>query len=171
MPYVLTQRLSHPTDYQPDFKLLLTAEERTRTRYRCQAESGEEIYLNLPRGTVLRGGDCLIGEPPNDQGASSQGTGSQVTSDQGTGSQGKIVQIVAKAEPVITVRASTPLGLMRSAYHLGNRHGLLEIGPDYLRLSPDPVLEAMLHQLGVEVVTEVAPFEPERGAYGHAHHH
>jgi urease accessory protein len=164
MPYVLTQRLAHHAqhqpDFQPDLKLSLTAEERTRSRYRCQADSGEEIYLNLPRGTILRGGDCLGSE-----------THSTEQSPEQSPIQCKVVQILAKPEPVLTVRAITPVDLLRSAYHLGNRHGLLEIGPDYLRLSPDPVLETMLHQLGVEVIAEIAPFEPERGAYGHAHHH
>jgi urease accessory protein len=52
---------------------------------------------------------------------------------------------------------------------LGNRHVPVEIAPTYLRLSPDSVLKAMLEQLGVEVREEVAPFEPETGAYGHSH--
>lgn len=77
--------------------------------------------------------------------------------------------VVAKPEAVLTVTASTPLALMRAAYHLGNRHVPLEITADCLRLASDPVLAQMLQQLGVQVTAETVPFEPESGAYGHAH--
>lgn len=126
--------------------LSLTAEERTKSRHRFPQPAGEDIYLNLPRGTVLRGGDWLTTE------------------------DGRLVQIVAKPQPVLTVTANTPLQLVRAAYHLGNRHVPLELTPTYLRLEPDSVLEAMLQQLGVEVSLETAPFEPEAGAYSHGGH-
>jgi urease accessory protein len=78
-----------------------------------------------------------------------------------------LVRITAKPEPVLTVTASDRLDLLRAAYHLGNRHIALEITTDYLRLSPDPVLQAMVEQLGLQVVAEIAPFHPEKGAYSH----
>jgi len=34
-------------------------------------------------------------------------------------------------------------------------------------MSPDPVLEDMLKQMGVTVMAEVTPFFPEAGAYRH----
>jgi urease accessory protein len=80
-----------------------------------------------------------------------------------------VVRIVAKPETVITVTSQTPVDLLRASYHLGNRHVPLEVAPHYLRLSPDPVLQAMLEQLGVELKEEVLPFQPESGAYGHHH--
>ena len=154
--------------HEPTLTLALTAEERTRSRYRYRI-SGEitdsstccdtnlslpqqgseqmgDIYLEMPRGTVLQDGDCL-GSDGHDQ----------------------VLRIVAKPEPVLTVRASDPLSLLRAAYHLGNRHVALEVGIDYLRLAPDSVLESMLHQLGVTVTKETIPFQPEPGAYGHHH--
>lgn len=140
----LTQRL--PTTSQGaavSFTLPLTAEERIRSRHRFDAD-GQVLYLRLPRGTVLRDGDLLLSE-----------------------TDGTIVQITAKPEPVLTVTAQTSLDLLRVSYHLGNRHVPIEIAPNYLRLSPDPVLRAMLEQLGVEVREEVVPFQPEMGAYGH----
>jgi urease accessory protein len=72
-------------------------------------------------------------------------------------------------EPVITVKANTELELIRAAYHLGNRHVPLEITSTYLRLSPDSVLESMLVKMGLEILEEIAPFYPEKGAYGHDH--
>lgn len=141
-----TQRLSADVDIPVSFSLALTAEERTRTRHRFEVPEGQVIYLRLPRGTVLHNGDLLKSE------------GGDV-----------VVRIVAKPEPVITVTSQTSVDLLRASYHLGNRHVPLEVAPHYLRLSPDPVLQAMLEQLGVAVKEEVLPFQPENGAYGHHH--
>jgi urease accessory protein len=141
-----TQRLSADVDIPVSFTLALTAEERTRTRHRFEAPEGQVIYLRLPRGTVLQNGDLVKSE------------GGDV-----------VVRIVAKPEAVITVTSQTPVDLLRASYHLGNRHVPLEVAPHYLRLSPDPVLQAMLEQLGVELKEEVLPFQPESGAYGHHH--
>ncbi|MEL7507101.1 MAG: urease accessory protein UreE [Cyanobacteria bacterium J06554_1] len=153
--YVFTQKIS--SGPEPTLTLALTADERTRSRYRYRVSNGitdSELYLELPRGTALRDGDCLGGED-----------------------HAQVLKIVAKPEPVLTVRAAAtarphlqpPLQLLRAAYHLGNRHVALEVGTDYLRLAPDPVLESMLHQLGVTVIAETKPFQPESGAYGHHH--
>lgn len=141
-----TQRLSADVDIPVSFSLALTAEERTRTRHRFEVPEGQVIYLRLPRGTVLQNGDLLKSE------------GGDV-----------VLRIVAKPEPVITVTSQTPIDLLRASYHLGNRHVPLEVAPHYLRLSPDPVLQAMLKQLGVAVKEDVLPFQPESGAYGHHH--
>ncbi|TAE46900.1 MAG: urease accessory protein UreE, partial [Oscillatoriales cyanobacterium] len=66
-------------------------------------------------------------------------------------------------------RASTGLLLMRAAYHLGNRHVALEVADNYLRLSRDSVLQGMLEKMGLEVIEEIVPFQPEIGAYAHSH--
>ncbi|MGC9502832.1 urease accessory protein UreE [Baaleninema sp.] len=143
---VLTQIVRPQESIDPDFTLSLSAEDRTRSRHRFTADSGETLFLRLTRGTVLRDGDWL--QPD---------------------SRDCWVRILAKPEPVLTVTAATPLDLLRAAYHLGNRHVSLEIASNYLRLSPDPVLKRMLEQLGVQVSEETAPFQPESGAYGHHH--
>jgi len=140
----VTDRLPAINSAVNAFTLVLTAEERTKSRHRFETEEGEAVFLRLPRGTVLRDGDML-------------------RSDNGE----YLILVKAKSEPVLTVTATTPLDLLRAAYHLGNRHVPLEIGTTYLRLSPDPVLEAMLEHLGMMVVEENAPFQPEVGAYGH----
>ena len=141
----LTHRISAPTDQPISFTLCLTSEERTRSRHRFETIDGQVVFLQLPRGTVLRNGDVLESE------------------------SGQRVQIVAKPEPVLTVQAETPLKLLQAAYHLGNRHVGLEITDTYLRFLPDPVLREMLEHRGLQVVEEVQPFQPELGAYGHAH--
>lgn len=144
MVLVVNQRLSKPNQGKsviPDVILALTAEERTRSRYRFETEQGNPIFLRLPRGTVLEEGDLLQAETE------------------------EIIQIRAKYESVVTVTSADLLDLLRAAYHLGNRHVALEITPTYLRLSPDPVLQELLNQFNVTVTLENAPFNPERGAY------
>ena len=143
---VLTEKLPANPDADVSFTLPLTALERTRSRHRFETDSGEELHLRLPRGTVLRDRDLLQSEDDS-----------------------CLVRVTAKPEPVMTAIAQDWLLLMRAAYHLGNRHIPVEITPNYLRLSPDSVLQGMLEKMGLEVKAEIAPFQPEIGAYGHNH--
>jgi urease accessory protein len=135
--------------------LSLTASDRAKSRHRFTADDGTLLYLNLPRGTVLHGGDLLGGAI----GGEAEG----------------LIRVVAKPEPVVVVTATSGFALLRAVYHLGNRHVSLELAPDRLTLEPDPVLEAMLTQLGGLVLsTATLPFEPETGAYRagpHSHSH
>lgn len=142
----LTQRNASNPDIAVNLTLALTASERTRSRHRFETEDGI-VFLRLPRGSLLQDGDILVDE-----------------------TSGSLVRIVAKPEPVLTVFDSNLLNLLKAAYHLGNRHVPVEIAPSYLRLSPDPVLKAMLLQLGLDVKEEISPFQPETGAYGHDAH-
>jgi urease accessory protein len=151
----LTRRSPADSNASIQFTLLLTAEDRTRSRHYFETVEGQGVYLRLPRGTVLRHGDLLESEVGDCR-----------------------VRVLAKPEPVLTVTAYTPLELLRAAYHLGNRHVPLEVTANYLRLSPDPVLQSMVEQLGLHVRLETAPFEPEAGAYSqsadsssHSHSH
>jgi urease accessory protein len=142
----LTQRQALNATQIVQSTVALSAEERMRSRYRCQTQDGIELLLSLPRGTVLHGGDLLTTE----------------TSDWW-------VRVQAKAEPVLKVEANNPLDLLRATYHLGNRHVPLEVTATTLKLSPDPVLKEMLEHLGATVIEAVEPFYPEMGAYHHAH--
>lgn len=129
-------------------KLVLPFEQREKTRQRARLSSGVEIGLQLPRGTVLRGGDRLLA------------------------TDGTLVEVVAAREPVSTVRSGDLRQLARVAYHLGNRHVPLEVGPGWVRYRQDHVLDGMVEQLGLRVLHGLEPFEPEAGAYGgHSHTH
>jgi urease accessory protein len=144
---VLSHRIHHHHgDLAIAHTLWLTADDRTRSRHHFVTEDLTPVYLQLPRGTILQDGDILTTE-----------TGEVA------------VKVAAKPEPVLTISSNESIDLLRAAYHLGNRHVSLEIDPTYLRLSPDPVLEGMLVQLGLQVVAEVAPFRPQGGAYSHQH--
>ena len=145
----LTQRLKSPaSDTRIAACLALPFELRQKSRLRTQLDNGEDVWLTLPRGEVVRGGDLLVA------------------------SDGRIVQILAQPEHLLHVECETPLALARAAYHLGNRHVPVQVGAGFLRLSEDHVLEQMLRGLDVQVTRLEAPFEPEAGAYGtHSHDH
>ena len=102
--------------------------------------SGEKVALCLPPGTVLRGGHKLVAH------------------------DGRIIEVVAAPEPLTEVRCADALELARAAYHLGSRQVPVELGEGWLRLRADPALEAMLAELGAELVPLRAPFEPEMSA-------
>jgi urease accessory protein len=122
--------------------LTLPFEQRQKSRLRAQAENGEEVALILPRGRVLRGGDRVAA------------------------TDGREVEIVAAPEKLLHIESAE---LARVAYHLGNRHVPLQVGPGFLRIAEDHVLEEMARKLGARVSHVEAPFEPEAGAYGHQH--
>ena len=126
--------------------LALPFESRCKSRLRIALESGEEAGLFLPRGTVLRGGNRLLG---ND---------------------GRVVEVVSAAEKLMVAGSDDPLALARAAYHLGNRHVAVELRKGCVRFGADHVLGEMVRGLGLPVVETVAPFEPESGAYGSGSH-
>ena len=126
-------------------QLVLPFELRQRSRLRAHLASGQEVGLFLERGIVLRGGDLLRAD------------------------DGTVIEVVAALETVSTVRDSDATRLARAGYHLGNRHVPVQIGLGWLRYGHDHVLDDMVRGLGLTVVVEEAPFEPEAGAYGHSH--
>ena len=123
-------------------KLILPFEQRQKSRLRARLENGEEVALILARGRVLRGGDRVAA------------------------TDGREVEIVAAPEKLLHIESAE---LARVAYHLGNRHVPLQVGPGFLRIAEDHVLEEMARKLGARVSHVEAPFEPEAGAYGHQH--
>jgi len=80
---------------------------------------------------------------------------------------GRIVLVVAAAEPLAEIRTSDPNHMVRVAWHLGNRHLPTQIMGTRLRIRRDHVIEDMVRGLGAKVVPIEAPFDPEGGAYGH----
>ena len=127
--------------------LTLPYDARCKSRFAATLDSGEDVGVVLPRGTVLRDGDMLVAD------------------------DGGLVSVIAAAQSVLLVRAPERLTLMRAAYHLGNRHTPVEVGIDALKLEADPVLEDMLKRLGAQVEHATLPFQPEAGAYGGGHRH
>ena len=131
-----------------DLVLILPFELRQKSRLKAELNNGEQVGLMLPRGHLLRGGDCLRAE------------------------DGRIIRIEAADEQVSTVHHDDHIMIARASYHLGNRHVALQVGDGWLRYQHDHVLDDMVRGLGLEIIVENAPFEPEGGAYGgHSHGH
>lgn len=128
-------------------QLKLPFDLRQKSRLRSKLVSGEDAWLLLPRGEILRGGDHLLG------------------------SDGRIVEVIAEPEQVIHVVCADATALAKAAYHLGNRHVPVQVGDDFLRLAADHVLADMLRGLGATLTPMLAAFEPEAGAYGGGHRH
>jgi len=145
----LTKKCQLKINQVVDYQLYLTSEERVKAKQKIKIDtedkaSEEYIKLDLVRGGILEEGDILTND-----------------------TEDFFVEIKAKLEPVITVKSPDVLTLLKVAYHLGNRHISLEISRDYLRFSPDHVLESMLVKLGVNLEQEIVAFYPESGAYKH----
>ena len=125
----------------------MIAEVRERARQRLLTPDGQELQLQLPRGSILQPGDVLL-----------------------SASGEAVARVLAQDEPVYTIRSIHPLTLLRAAYHLGNRHVAMEITQEYLRIKPDHVLLHLIEHLGgLWVVEEQSPFLPDPGAYVHHH--
>jgi len=114
---------------------------RQKSRFKSKLDSGEPVSLLLSRGLVLRDGNVLKSE------------------------SGFKVKVVAAPESVSTVYSDNVLMLLKASYHLGNRHVPLQITETFVRYQADHVLDQMINQLGLQVLSEKAAFEPESGAY------
>ena len=132
-----------------DSVLTLTFNQRQKSRLRTRLEDGEDVGLMLARGRILRDGDLL---------------GS---------TEGRVIMVKAADENVSTAHTKEVTLFAKACYHLGNRHTPLQIGDNWVRYQQDHVLDELVDSLGLDVVHESAPFEPEAGAYhgSHAHSH
>ena len=138
---ITTEEASHTT-------LILGKDQREKSRLKVTLENGQEAGLFFEKGTTFQDGDLIISD------------------------DGKlIVEIKAATETVSTVKCDDPLLLAKACYHLGNRHVPLQIETGLLRYQHDHVLDDMVRGLGLEVICQEAPFEPEPGAYGGSSHH
>jgi urease accessory protein len=138
----------HRWNESPADTIVLDFDDRHRRRMAMTGTRGLEFLLDLENAVALRGGDALVLE------------------------DGRLVEVVAAAEPLVEIRCNDPQHLVRVAWHLGNRHLPTQIAAKALRIRRDHVIEAMVKGLGARVIEIEAPFDPEGGAYageGHAH--
>jgi len=103
-----------PSNDASDAVLTMRFEDRRRSRMRARLDDGREAALLLPRGTVLRDGDRLRDPDANE-----------------------VVTVRAAAQTLSLARASDGLLLTRAAYHLGNRHIPVQVGPGWLAYEHD----------------------------------
>ena len=129
----------------------LDYDDRFRRRIALTSDGGERFLLDLPKTTELQAGQALVLE------------------------DGRSIAVRAAAEDLMVAQATDALHLIRTAWHVGNRHLPCAIGPDRLTLRWDHVIAEMLEGLGCTVERTSGPFTPEGGAYGqrrtHGHSH
>ena len=125
-------------------KLTLSSDERRILRGKRITDCDQEIILQLPREGKLNDGDILS-----------------------TNESNFFVEIIAKTENLIEISSKSKLELIKTAYHLGNRHVEVEIKNNILLTKGDYVIENMLKNFDVEVKKIMKKFFPETGAHNH----
>ena len=125
-------------------KLTLSSDERRILRGKRLTDCDQEIILQLPRKGKLKDGDILSTNMPN-----------------------LYVEIIAKPEDLIEISSNSKIELIKTAYHLGNRHVEVEIEQDILLTKSNYVIENMLKNFNVDIVNTQKKFFPERGAHSH----
>lgn len=136
--------------HAPAGRITLDETARHRRRMRMTSDDGIEFVLDLPQARLLRNGEGLVLE------------------------DGRVIEVVAAAEPLYEVRGRDARHLLGLAWQLGNRHLAAQILPDRILIRRDAVIGHMLAGLGASVSEVDAPFDPEGGAYagrsdGHSH--
>jgi urease accessory protein len=134
-------------------RVTLAFVDRHRRRLRLVADSGTPFLLDLARVQHMADGDGLELD------------------------DGGYMRVCAAPERVLEIEADSPSGLLRLAWHLGNRHLQVQALEGRLRIRDDHVIAEMVAGLGGRVTRLSAPFDPETGAYsggadhGHEHEH
>ena len=125
--------------------LTLGWDDRLRVRGRRRSDDGVGFDLSLPRGTILRGGDCLVLDEAR-----------------------VVVVVVERPEPVFLIEPRTPQDWGLFAYHIGNRHLPLMITEAGI-VCPDVAgVEQLLEQRHIPFARAKLAFTPAASV---AHHH
>ena len=125
-------------------KLTLNSEERRILRGKRISDCDHEIILQLPRKGKLNDGDILS-----------------------TNESNFYVEIVAKTENLFEISSNSKIELIKTAYHLGNRHVEIEIHEHILLTKSDYIIESMLKNFNVDILDIQKKFFPEKGAHSH----
>ena len=126
------------------YKLTLSSDEGKILRGKRLTDCDQEIILQLPREGKLNDGDILSTNVSN-----------------------FYIEIIAKTENLIEISSNSKIELIKTAYHLGNRHVEVEIEEDTLLTKDDYVIENMLKNFNVDIVNTQKKFFPQRGAHSH----
>ena len=125
-------------------KLTLSSDERRILRGKRLTDCDQDIILQLPRIGKLNDGDVLSTNVSN-----------------------FYIEIIAKTENLIEISSNSKIELIKTAYHLGNRHVEVEIQEDILLIKSDYVIENMLKNFNIDIVDTKKKFFPEIGAHNH----
>lgn len=110
------------------------------------SDRGLSFSLALPRGTILRAGDCLVLDEAK-----------------------TVVVIIERPEPVFVIEPRTPQECVLFAYHIGNRHQPLTITETGI-ICPDIAgVEQLLEQHRIPFVRATLAFTPATSAVNNDH--
>ena len=121
-------------------------EDRSHGHGRRRTDGGVEFGTALPRGTVLRAGDCFALDDER-----------------------LLVTVVERDEPVFVIAPRTASEWALYAYHIGNRHQPLMVTEDALLCPDAPGVEALLQQHHMPYARAMRPFTPAATVAGHSH--
>jgi urease accessory protein len=121
-------------------------EDRTHVHGRRRTDRGVQFGTALPRGTVLRDGDCLVLD-----------------------AERLVVAIVERDEPVFVIEPRDASEWALFAYHIGNRHQPLMITGGALVCPDAPGVELLLQQHHMPYTRTTRPFTPAVTGAGHSH--
>jgi len=125
--------------------LTLGWDDRVRVHGRRRSDGGLAFGLFLPRGTILRDGDCLVLDETQ-----------------------TIVVVIERPEPVCVIEPRTPQEWGLFAYHIGNRHQPLMITETGLLCPDEAGVEQLLQQQSIPFTQTMRPFTPVTA--GDSHH-
>ncbi len=141
---VVTDWIKEKPKFGSFLKLTLSSDERRILRGKRLTDCDQEIILQLPRDGKLNDGDILS-----------------------TNESNFYIEIIAKKENLIEISTNSKIELIKTAYHLGNRHVEVEIEEGFLLTKSDYVIKNMLLNFKVEVKNTKKKFFPETGAHSH----
>ncbi len=121
-------------------------EDRTHGHGRRRSDAGIEFGTQLPRGSVLRSGDCFVLD-----------------------AERVVVSIIERPEAVFMITPALMSEWALFAYHIGNRHQPLMITDHGLVCPEVPGVEALLQQHRMPYVRGQLPFTPAATVVGHQH--
>lgn len=119
-------------------------EERRQGHGRRKSDGGVAFAISLPQGTVLKEGDCFR-----------------------LSQEGVAVIVREAAEPVYVVTPQTPQDWAYYAYHVGNLHQSVMIGPAELVFLQNAAVKNLLDQLQVPYQTGLRPFRAALTGHNH----
>src|SRR5258708_2364185 len=138
--------LPDPARFYARDTITLGWEDRRHVHGRRRSDGGLEFAMALPRGTLLRGGDCLVVDEAR-----------------------MVVTVVEKLEPVFVIEPLTLQEWALFAYQIGNRHLPLMIAERGIVCPDVPGVEPMLVRERIPHRREALAFTPATLAAGHQH--
>ena len=121
-------------------------EERLKARGRRRSEGGGEFGTALPRGMMLRGGDCFVLDDSE-----------------------TCIAVIEQSEPVLIIEPRTASEWGLFGYHIGNGHQPVMITEREIICPDVPGVEQVLEQHAIAFRRDTRPFTPAGMLVDHRH--